>query len=172
MFKSKKPPFILKLYFFVTKYFGPFLSLILQYRLIKGKEDKKRILERKGISKLERPLGSLVWFNAASVGEALSILNLIEDLGKKNKKLKFLITTTTITSSKILKESMPTNCIHQFSPIDTLSATTNFLNHWKPNLAIFVESEFWPRLIFEIKKQQIPLGLINARMEKKLLKIG
>ena len=114
----------------------------------------------------------LVWFNAASVGEALSILNLIEDLGKKNKKLKFLITTTTITSSKILKESMPTNCIHQFSPIDTLSATTNFLNHWKPNLAIFVESEFWPRLIFEIKKQQIPLGLINARMEKKLLKIG
>ena len=62
---------------------------------------------------------------------------------------------------------MPTNCIHQFSPIDTLSATTNFLNHWKPNLAIFVESEFWPRLIFEIKKQQIPLGLINARMEKK-----
>lgn len=167
MFKSKKPPFILKLYFFVTKYFGPFLSLVLQYRLLKGKEDKKRILERKGISKLERPLGSLVWFNAASVGEALSILNLIEDLGKKNKKLKFLITTTTITSSKILKESMPTNCIHQFSPIDTLSATTNFLNHWKPNLAIFVESEFWPRLIFEIKKQQIPLGLINARMEKK-----
>ena len=84
MFKSKKPPFILKLYFFVTKYFGPFLSLVLQYRLIKGKEDK-RILERKGISKLERPLGSLVWFNAASVGEALSILNLIEDLGKKTK---------------------------------------------------------------------------------------
>ena len=105
MLKSKKPPFILKLYFFITKYFGPFLSLVLQYRLIKGKEDKKRILERKGISKLERPLGSLVWFNAASVGEALSILNLIEDLGKKNKKLKFLITTTTISSTSVNPDS-------------------------------------------------------------------
>ena len=61
---------------------------------------------------------------------------------------------------------MPTNCIHQFSPIDTLSATTNFLNHWKPNLAIFVESEFWPRLIFEIKKQQILLALLMPGWKK------
>ena len=61
---------------------------------------------------------------------------------------------------------MPTKLYTSIFPIDTLSATTNFLNHWKPNLAIFVESEFWPRLIFEIKKQQILLGLINARMEK------
>ena len=157
MIKSNRHSIILKIYFFVTKYFEFLFFLLLKYRLIKGKEHKKRFLERRGISSLSRPLSYLIWFNAASVGEALSILNLIEDLAKKNKKLRFLITTTTITSSKILKESMPTNCIHQFSPIDTLSATTNFLNHWKPNLAIFVESEFWPRLIFEIKKQQIPL---------------
>ena len=87
-------------------------------------------------------------------------------MGKNNQRLNFLITTTTITSANILKERMPRNCIHQYSPIDTFSATKQFLNHWKPDLAIFVESEFWPRLIFEIKKQKVPLGLVNARMEK------
>ena len=129
MVKSKKKSFILNIYFFVTKYFEPLLSLILKYRLIKGKEDKQRILERKGISKLDRPVGTLVWFNAASVGETLSILNLIDKLGKNNQRLNFLITTTTITSANILKERMPRNCIHQYSPIDTFSATKQFLNH-------------------------------------------
>ena len=167
MIRIVKHSIILKIYFFATRYFEFLLFIFLKYRLIKGKEDKKRILERKGISNLSRPLGSLIWFNAASVGESLSILNLIENLGKNNKKLKFLITTTTISSSLILKKMMPRNCIHQFSPIDTFSATKNFLDHWKPNLIIFVESEFWPRVIFEIKKRHIPLGLINARIEKK-----
>ncbi len=167
MIKSNRHSIILKIYFFVTKYFEFLFFLLLRYRLIKGKEDKKRFLERKGISSLCRPLSYLIWFNAASVGEALSILNLIENLEKNNKKIKFLITTTTISSSLILMKMMPRNCIHQFSPIDTFSATTNFLDHWKPDLAIFVESEFWPRLIFELKERSIPLGLINARMEKK-----
>ena len=167
MIKSNRNSIILKIYFFVTKYFEFIFFLLLRYRLIKGKEDKKRFLERKGISSLCRPFSYLIWFNAASVGEALSILNLIEDLEKNNKKIKFLITTTTISSSLILMKMMPRNCVHQFSPIDTFSATKNFLDHWKPDLAIFVESEFWPRLIFETKKRGIPLGLINARMEKK-----
>ena len=167
MIRIVKHSIILKIYFFATRYFEFLLFIFLKYRLIKGKEDKKRILERKGISNLSRPLGSLIWFNAASVGESLSILNLIENLGKNNKKLKFLITTTTISSSLILKKMMPRNCIHQFSPIDTFSATKKFLDHWKPDLIIFVESEFWPRVIFEIKKRHIPLGLINARIEKK-----
>ena len=167
MIKINRQSIVLKIYFFVTRYFEFLFFLLLKYRLIKGKEDKKRLLERRGISNLSRPLSYLIWFNAASVGEALSILNLIESLGKNNKKIKFLITTTTISSSLILIKMMPRNCIHQFSPIDTFSATKNFLDHWKPDLAIFVESEFWPRLIFDIKKRDIPLGLINARMEKK-----
>ena len=167
MNKGNKHSIILKVYFFATRYFEIFLFLFLKYRLIKGKEDKNRIFERKGISNFERPQGKLIWFNAASVGESLSILNLVEELSKKNKNLYFLITTTTISSSIILKEKIPDNCIHQFSPIDTFSSSKKFLDHWKPDLAIFVESEFWPRLIFEVKKRGIPLGLINARMEKK-----
>ena len=167
MIKSNRHSIILKIYFFVTKYFEFLFFLLLKYRLIKGKEHKKRFLERRGISSLSRPLSYLIWFNAASVGEAISVINLIEKLQKNNKKIKFLITTTTISSSLILMKVMPRNCVHQFSPIDTFSATKNFLDHWQPDLAIFVESEFWPRLIFEIKKRGIPLGLINARMEKK-----
>ena len=150
MIKSNRHSIILKIYFFVTKYFEFLFFLLLKYRLIKGKEHKKRFLERRGISSLSRPSSYLIWFNAASVGEAISIINLIEKLQKNNKKIIFLITTTTISSS-----------------FDTFSATKNFLDHWQPDLAIFVESEFWPRLIFEIKKRGIPLGLINARMEKK-----
>ena len=167
MVKINRRSIILKIYFIVTRYFEFLFFLFLKYRLIKGKEDKIRFLERKGITSLSRPLSNLIWFNAASIGEALSVLYLIEQLGKNNKKLKFLITTTTVSSYLILKKMMPRNCIHQFSPIDTFSATKNFLDHWKPDLAIFVESEFWPRIIFDIKKQHIPLGLINARMEKK-----
>ena len=167
IFKINRRSFILKMYFFITRYFEFLFFLFLKYRLIKGKEDKIRFLERKGRASLSRPESYLIWFNAASVGEALSILYLIEKLGKNNKKIKFLITTTTISSSLILKKMMPRNCIHQFSPIDTFSSTKNFLDHWQPDLVIFVESEFWPRLIFDIKKQNIPLGLINARMEKK-----
>ncbi len=167
MIKINRHSIFLKIYFFITKYLESLFFLLLRYRLIKGKEDKKRFLERRGITSLSRPLGYLIWFNAASVGEALSILNLIENLGKNKKEIKFLITTTTISSSLILMKMMPRNCVHQFSPIDTFSATKNFLDHWKPDLAIFVESEFWPRLIFDIKKRDIPLGLINGRMEKK-----
>ena len=167
MIKSNRHSIILKIYFFVTKYFEFLFFLLLKYRLIKGKEHKKRFLERRGFSNLNRPSSYLIWFNAASVGEAISIINLIEKLQKNNKKIIFLITTTTISSSLILMKMMPRNCVHQFSPIDTFSATKNFLDHWQPDLAIFVESEFWPRLIFEIKKRGIPLGLINARMEKK-----
>ena len=106
MNKSNKHSIILKVYFFATRYFEIFLFLFLKYRLIKGKEDKNRIFERKGISNFERPQGKLIWFNAASVGESLSILNLVEELSKKNKNLYFLITTTTISSSIILKASL------------------------------------------------------------------
>ena len=116
---------------------------------------------------MRRPDGRLVWFNAASVGEVLSIFQLIKLLREKDKKLHFLITSTTVTSARIIRNIIPKNCRHQFSPIDTFTATSLFLDHWKPDLAIFVESEFWPRVLLEAKAKKIPLGLINARMEKR-----
>ena len=159
-------PSLLFIYLFITRYFEILFTLILKYRLIIGKEDKERIHERKGVSRFKRPDGQLIWFNAASVGEVLSVLQLIRSLNRKDKKLNFLITSTTITSARIIGKMIPENCQHQFAPIDTFSATKSFLGHWKPDLAIFVEGEFWPRLLLEAKERKIPLGLINARMEK------
>ena len=161
----RKPPLLL-FYLLVTRYLETFLLLILKYRLLRGKEDKARVNERKGLSKFKRPKGKLVWFNTASIGEVLSIIRLIELLAKKND-LNFLITSTTVTSAKLISTMLPKNCQHQFTPIDTFSATKKFLNYWNPDLAIFVEGELWPRLILEIKAQKIPLGLINARMESR-----
>ncbi len=164
---SERRPLVLFIYLFVTRYFETFLLLILRYRLFLGKEDKDRINERKGVSKLRRPGGRLVWFNAASVGEVLSVLQLIKLLKNKDERLNFLITSTTVNSAAIIKNVIPENCQHQFSPIDTFTATRAFIDHWHPDVAIFVESEFWPRLLLETKKQKIPLGLINARMERR-----
>ena len=165
--QSEGKPFLLFIYLFFTRHFEFFLVLILKYRLLLGKEDKERIHERKGMTKLKRPDGQLIWFNAASIGEVLSVFQLIKLLREKDKKLNFLITSTTLTSSRIIQKIIPKNCQHQFSPIDTYRATKSFLYHWKPDLAIFVESEFWPRLLLETKAQNIPLGLINARMENR-----
>ena len=158
---------MLFIYLFITRYLEFLISGVLKYRLLIGKEDKDRVLERKGIYKVKRPEGQLIWFNAASVGEVLSILQLIRLLSEKNKNLNFLITSTTLTSARMIANVIPKNCQHQFSPLDTFRATKSFLTHWKPNLAIFVESELWPRLLLETKALNIPLGLINARIEEK-----
>ena len=165
IFKVQGGPIVLLIYLFLTRYLEGFFYLILKYRLLKGKEDLARFHERKGIVKLKRPKGQLVWFNAASVGEVLSIFPLMKSLRKTNTNLNFLITSTTLTSAKLISDRLPQNCQHQFSPIDTLRATRAFLDHWKPDLGIFVEGELWPRLLLEAEEKKIPLGLINARME-------
>ena len=85
----------------------------------------------------------------------------------KNRNLNFLITSTTLTSAKLISDRLPQNCRHQFSPIDTVKATRAFLDHWKPDLGIFIEGELWPRLLLEAEEKKIPLGLINARMESR-----
>ena len=168
--KREKTPVVLFIYLFFTRYCEIIFSIILKYRLFKGKEHQQRIHERRGISKLKRPEGQLIWFNAASVGEVLSIFPLIKILRDNNSSLNFLITSTTVTSARLIADRLPKNCQHQFSPIDTFNAISRFLDHWNPDLAIFIEGELWPRLLLEIKEKQIPLGLISARMESRSFK--
>ena len=116
----------------------------------------------------KRPKGRLVWFHASSVGEVISIIPLVEKLEKKRNINKILITTNTLSSSKVILERKNLKkIIHQFLPIDTYSLSKKFLNHWKPDLAIFVESEIWPNFIYNIKDLEIPLLLINGRFTKK-----
>ncbi len=148
----------------------PLIVLFMLYRRIIGKEDKNRILERFGITKVKRPEGKLVWFNAVSIGEINSAWTIIKQLNE-NRNLTILVTTTTLTSSEIVagkieKLKNKDKVIHQFAPIDLTSAIYFFIKRWKPNLLINIESEFWPNL-FAIVAKYCPIVVLNGKMSKK-----
>ena len=136
-------------------------------RIFKNKEDKKRFVEKFSIPSEKRRNGLLIWFHACSVGEILSIVPLIKNYEKNNAVNQILVTTSTLSSSKVLKKFKFKKTIHQFYPIDHFIFVNSFLNYWKPNIAIFVESEIWPCMFKKLKIKDIPLILLNARITKK-----
>lgn len=152
-------------YRLATRALGPALPLLLALRMRRGKEDAKRLSERCGIPSLDRPVGKLVWIHAASVGESLSVLPLIDRLIAAG--LHVLVTTGTVTSAHLMNERLPDGAIHQFAALDHPEYTARFLDHWKPDLAVWVESEFWPNLIVAAYERSIPLALINARITQR-----
>ena len=156
--------FLYQILMLVVLIFSP---LILIFRLIKGKEDKKRFIEKFCLNKKERSKGNTVWINAASVGELMSVVPLINELEKNVNIHKILVTTSTLSSSKIFKNFKFKKTIHQFFPIDFFYFTSIFLNYWRPKIAIFIDSEVWPCMFREIKKNSIPLLLMNARITKR-----
>jgi len=156
-------------YKFFTYLIYPFTPIYLYYRKIRKKEDSIRYKEKLSKINISREEGCLIWFHVASVGEAMSILPLIDACIKEQKINKILITSITISSGKILEKKFnkSTNVIHQYLPLDVPILVNKFLEHWKPNLSIFIDSEVWPNLILNINKRKIPLLLINARITKK-----
>ena len=156
-------------YKFFTYLLYPISPIYLYFRVIKKKEDSKRYKEKLSKINASRGDGFLIWFHVASVGEAMSILPLVDRCIKEQKINKILITSITLSSAKILEKkfSQNPNITHQFLPLDVTFLTNKFLNHWKPNLCIFIDSEIWPNLILNISKRKIPLLLINARITKK-----
>ncbi|MAH78515.1 MAG: 3-deoxy-D-manno-octulosonic acid transferase [Rickettsiales bacterium] len=158
---------ILKTYKFLSNLFFLPILLFFFFRLILSKENLRSINEKFGIYKKQRPRSKLIWINAVSIGESLSVLPIIKKLEKIYPEFKILLTTSTITSAKILTNRINKNTIHQFCPIDSNFTVKKFLNYWEPNIAIFIESEFWPNLISEISKKKIPIFLLNARISKK-----
>ena len=144
--------------------------LIIIIRLLKKKEHQKRFKEKFGFYTKKKVKGKLIWFHGASVGEILSIIPLVERL-EKNKDIKqILITSNTLSSSKILSNLKLKKTIHQFFPIDTNYHTQKFLKYWKPSMAVFIDSEIWPNMITNIKKMSISLILMNARITDKSYK--
>ena len=144
-----------------------FSPLIFLFRIVKNKEHKIRFKEKLCKFTKKRPKGKLIWFHVSSVGELLSIIPLIEKIEKKSLIKTILITSSTLSSSKVLFKKKLSKTIHQFFPIDTNHLSQKFLNHWKPDLAIFVESEIWPNFIYNIKLTKTPLILLNGRFTKK-----
>jgi len=143
-------------YKFLTYLFYPLSPIYLFWRKLRNKEHPIRYKEKLSFIKLTRGEDFLIWYHVASVGEAMSILPLIEIFEKNEKVKKILITTITLSSGRILEKrySNSKKVVHQFLPLDIKNVVIKFLDHWKPNLAIFVESEIWPNLILEIKKKK------------------
>lgn len=154
---------ILALYRGLVTLAGPAILLLLARRRRLGKEDPTRVGERRGIAGQARPTGRLIWLHAASVGEAVSMLPVIEALLVR-PAYHVLLTTGTVTSAKMMASRLPAGAIHQFIPIDRPAWVRRFLDHWRPDLALWAESEFWPCLLHETAARNVPLILLNGRV--------
>ena len=157
-------PVGLKLYRTLSGAAGPVAAYILKQRLKAGKEDPSRIDERRGITNKPRPDGPVIWIHGASVGESLSILPLVKRLNDHRADIRFLVTTGTVTSANLMAERLPAEAIHQFIPLDHPAFVENFLNHWQPDAALFVESEFWPNLILKARERIPFMAIVNGRI--------
>lgn len=146
---------------------SPLVYLYLRRRQRRGKEDAGRFSERLGLSQLPRPEGRLIWLHAASVGEAQSVLTLIARLRAERPHVHLLVTTGTVTSARLLAGRLPPGAFHQYVPVDRPLWVRRFLDHWKPDLVLWVESELWPNLIGETQRRKIPMVLLNGRMSAK-----
>ena len=144
--------------------------IIILYRIFKNKEHHKRFFEKFAIPSKKKINGKLVWIHGSSVGEILSVMPIIEKLEKRNHIKQILLTSSTLSSSKVFQKFKFKKTIHQFFPIDNDFLVKKFLNYWRPSVALFVESEIWPNFILNIKKRNISLILLNARLTKKSFK--
>ncbi|MDO8295054.1 MAG: glycosyltransferase N-terminal domain-containing protein [Caulobacter sp.] len=157
-------PFSLTLYRGATALLAPAVPAILRGRARRGKEDPGRLGERLGRASRPRPPGPLVWLHGASVGETVSLLPLVERIRRERPATTVLVTSGTTTSADLLARRLPPGALHQYIPVDTPGAAARFLDHWKPDLAVFVESELWPNLLLGAKARGARLALVSARM--------
>jgi 3-deoxy-D-manno-octulosonic-acid transferase len=158
----------LRLYRGLTTLLGPLVILYLLRRMARGKEDRARFTERRGNAGRARPEGPLVWVHAASIGEAVSMLALIDEIVAMHPPLSVLVTTGTVTSARLLATRLPEGrAFHQYVPVDRPAYVRSFLDHWRPDLALWVESELWPNLVTAAQARGIPLLLVNGRMSQR-----
>lgn len=160
------------LYRVLSTIFFPIIVIYILLRALRGKEDISRIGERFAFASIKAPQASqdLFWIHAVSVGEANSVLILVDEILKNNPKISILFTTTTKTSAAIIANKIKDwqgRVTHQFFPIDSYFTVRKFLKHWQPKKIFFVESEIWPNFIEGATKAQIPAFLINGRMSKR-----
>ena len=152
-----------RLYRALTIVGGPLIALYLGRRMARGKEDAERFRERLGLARDPRPPGALVWLHGASVGESLSLLPLMERLAAR-PGLSLLVTTGTVTSARLMAERLPAGAMHQYVPVDRPGYVARFLDHWRPDLALWAESDFWPNLLEGTRERAIPMVLLQGRV--------
>lgn len=162
---TERLPLSLRAYRLATLLGSPLAGFLLSGRLKRGKEDAARLSERRGESNIPRPDGPLVWIHGASVGEVAAIVPLIERIVAK--EFNVLLTSGTVTSAKLAGQWLPPGVIHQYVPLDAPPFAARFLNHWKPDLGLFTESDLWPNLIMMSAERRIPLILVNGRVSER-----
>ena len=157
--------------FLINFFYIPYLIIIF-YRKIYDKEHKTKFKDKILFKKIDRPQGFLFWFHAASIGELNSVLPIVDFFLKKDKNYNFLITTVTMSSYNLFKKKYGSKnrVYHQFLPYDSNILVENFLKNWRPNIVSFVDSEIWPNFFLKIRKKNLPLILLNARLTKKTFK--
>src|SRR3954454_21993077 len=155
-------PLTLRMYRRVARGLVPLAAVLIKRRLKQGKEDPDRVGERRGMSRDIRPHGPLIWIHGASVGEVLAAAALIERLRALN--LRILLPSGAVTSAAIVAKRFPADIIHQYVPYDSPRYVARFLDHWRPSLALFIESDLWPNLILASAARRLPMVLINGRM--------
>jgi 3-deoxy-D-manno-octulosonic-acid transferase len=157
-------PIPLAAYRIVTAAGAALAPRVLERRLARGKENRDRIAERRGEPSAPRPPGPLVWVHGASVGEFIAVLPLVERI--RARGFTVLVTTGTVTSAELAQKRLPAGALHQFVPLDVPSFVTQFLDYWRPDLGVFVESDLWPNLILSASARRIPMILVNGRMSE------
>jgi 3-deoxy-D-manno-octulosonic-acid transferase len=163
--RAERLPLTLHAYRYLAITASPLMNLLLSHRLKRGKEHPARISERRGESKVVRPPGPLVWVHGASVGELSAINPLVERIAAKG--FNVLVTSGTVSSAKLAEQRLPPGVIHQFVPLDSPLFVARFLGHWKPDLALFTESDLWPNLIVMSAERRVPLILVNGRLSER-----
>ena len=159
--------FVYRILINITLILSPIIILI---RILKKKENILRVKEKFGLNSIKRKKGLLIWFHGASVGELQSIVPLLEELEKSKKISQILITSNTLSSSRIISNFKFNKVIHQFFPIDNNEIVKKFINYWKPSATFFIDSEIWPNVIFNLKLNRIPTILINGRITENSFK--
>lgn len=165
---SDRLPAALLVYRALSAAARPLAPMMLKARQRRGKEPGARLLERRGRASRPRPQGVLVWVHAASVGELASVLPLIARIAAR--EVRVLATTGTVTSSGLAEERLPKGAIHQYVPVDVPRYVRRFLDHWRPDLALFVESDLWPNRIVEASRRRVPMIMVNARLSENSFK--
>lgn len=158
-------PLGLRLYQLACATATPLTARLLAERLDRGKEHPARIAERRGEASLPRPLGPLVWVHGASVGEILAAGPLIARI--RAQDFPVLVTSGTVSSAALAAERLPEGVLHQFIPLDAPRFVARFLDHWRPDLALFAESDLWPNLILGCARRKIPMIVVNGRVSER-----
>ncbi|MEP2533121.1 glycosyltransferase N-terminal domain-containing protein [Shimia sp.] len=158
------PGLMLRAYLALRPALQPLMRVILRRRVAQGKDTQARAGEKLGHATLARPGGTLVWLHAVGLGEVLALRPLILAMSEQRPDLSFLITSTARSSAKVAGANLPPNTLHQFLPLDGPNFVNAFLDHWRPDLAVWSEQDVWPGAVMDIANREIPQAYINARI--------